>query len=360
MEVSMAERYEDQYRRDRGYRRDDRGFMERAGDEVRSWFGDEDAERRRQMDDRDRGYDRGSSGGSRGNERSFPGYYDRGSYYRPVDRDSLGDRGQAFSERDRGGSGERDYGNQGYGERGYGDRGYGERGSGGYGASGGREDWDRYGGSGSGGYGAGGYGSGGYGSGRVGSGAQPHRDYTDRSSYRSDGWRGLNYPASQVYGNRDMPEQRNYAGHGPRGYQRSDQRVNEDVCDRLCDAPDVDARNIEVSVSNGEVTLNGSVSDRDQKRRAEDLIEQVSGVREVRNNLRVARAGEWSGGETGQSTAAAPSGNVTGATTGGAGATGTSGTTGTAGAAGTAGEQPGNVIGVGGGAPDRASSAGRR
>ena len=29
---------------------DDRGFFDRAGDEVRSWFGDDDAERRREMD----------------------------------------------------------------------------------------------------------------------------------------------------------------------------------------------------------------------------------------------------------------------------------------------------------------------
>jgi len=38
--------------------RDERGFFERAGDEVRSWFGDEDAERRRQADMRqsDRDY----------------------------------------------------------------------------------------------------------------------------------------------------------------------------------------------------------------------------------------------------------------------------------------------------------------
>ena len=32
--------------------RDDRGFFERAGDEVRSWFGDEEAERRRERDQR--------------------------------------------------------------------------------------------------------------------------------------------------------------------------------------------------------------------------------------------------------------------------------------------------------------------
>lgn len=34
------------------YDRDDRGFFTRAGDEVRSWFGDEEAERRREIDQR--------------------------------------------------------------------------------------------------------------------------------------------------------------------------------------------------------------------------------------------------------------------------------------------------------------------
>lgn len=35
-----------------GYRYQDRGFLDRAGDEVRSWFGDEDAEQRRRFDQR--------------------------------------------------------------------------------------------------------------------------------------------------------------------------------------------------------------------------------------------------------------------------------------------------------------------
>ena len=35
---------------DRGGRRDERGFFERAGDEIASWFGDDDAERRRAED----------------------------------------------------------------------------------------------------------------------------------------------------------------------------------------------------------------------------------------------------------------------------------------------------------------------
>ena len=163
----------------------------------------------------------------------------------------------------------------------------------------------------------------------------------------------MNYPTSQTYGNRDqfsgshdMPwsrderNSRNFTGHGPRGYQRSDARINEDVCDCLCDSRDVDARNIDVSVANGEVTLNGSVSDRDQKRRAEDLIEHMSGVRDVHNNLKVNTGAEWSGSTSGQSSS--------------------SSATGAAGTSAVAGEQPGNVLGVGGGAPDRTSTAGRR
>ena len=47
----------------RSYGREDRGFWDRFGDEVRSWFGDDEAQRRRMMDDREdwseHGYMRG-------------------------------------------------------------------------------------------------------------------------------------------------------------------------------------------------------------------------------------------------------------------------------------------------------------
>lgn len=39
-------------RQPQGYDYQDRGFFDRAGDEVRSWFGDEEAERRRRQDER--------------------------------------------------------------------------------------------------------------------------------------------------------------------------------------------------------------------------------------------------------------------------------------------------------------------
>jgi osmotically-inducible protein OsmY len=78
-----------------------------------------------------------------------------------------------------------------------------------------------------------------------------------------------------------------YAGRGPRGYRRSDERIREDVNERLTDDWRVDASDIEVSVSNRIVTLTGRVNSREEKRRAEDIAEAVSGVTDVSNQLRV-------------------------------------------------------------------------
>lgn len=96
-----------------------------------------------------------------------------------------------------------------------------------------------------------------------------------------------------------------FSGRGPKGYQRSDDRVREDVCERLTQHPDIDASEIDVKVSNGEVTLTGSVDERHCKRMAEEVAEQCSGVREVHNQIRVQQhhtVGATSGSQSGQST----------------------------------------------------------
>jgi osmotically-inducible protein OsmY len=67
--------------------------------------------------------------------------------------------------------------------------------------------------------------------------------------------------------------------------------IRDDVCDWLTEAADVDA-SIEVQVAAGVVTLSGAVENRYAKRRAEDLAESVSGVREVQNNLRLRSSGD--------------------------------------------------------------------
>jgi hypothetical protein len=86
----------------------DRGFFERAGDEIASWFGDDDAERRRRQDaEREGG---GLSGRGRDDDRSYDrGYgrdYDRDRSYGPGRYQDWNDNRGAFA---RGGSSESDY-----------------------------------------------------------------------------------------------------------------------------------------------------------------------------------------------------------------------------------------------------------
>jgi osmotically-inducible protein OsmY len=85
-----------------------------------------------------------------------------------------------------------------------------------------------------------------------------------------------------------IEDRRRFAGRGPKNYQRSDERIREDVCVRLTDHPEIDASEIEVRVDGGEVTLSGEVDSRPVKRIAEDVAHSVAGVRDVHNQLRVA------------------------------------------------------------------------
>jgi hypothetical protein len=77
----------------------------------------------------------------------------------------------------------------------------------------------------------------------------------------------------------------------PKNYKRSDERIREDICDRLSVSAEVDPSEIEVSVSAGEVTLMGFVTDREMKFIAEDIADDVPGVHEIHNQLRVKRPG---------------------------------------------------------------------
>lgn len=78
-----------------------------------------------------------------------------------------------------------------------------------------------------------------------------------------------------------------HRGKGPKDYHRSDDRIREDVCDRLSDDTRVDASDINVQIQNNEVILSGTVNSKEEKRRAEDIVESVSGVRNVENRLKV-------------------------------------------------------------------------
>ncbi|WP_246085158.1 BON domain-containing protein [Rhizobium glycinendophyticum] len=136
----------------------------------------------------------------------------------------------------------------------------------------------------------------------YGGSAQYRGDGRDRyRNYGRDGDRSFFDKArdevSSWFGDSEANQRRetdDHRGKGPRGYRRSDARILEEVNDRLSDDPSLDASDIEVSVDSGEVTLTGQVTDRWEKRRAEDCADHVSGVTHVQNNLRVRLSGEGS------------------------------------------------------------------
>lgn len=103
--------------------------------------------------------------------------------------------------------------------------------------------------------------------------------YTGYGSYGSESYSG----GAGSYGQ----QRGQFSGRGPKGYQRSDERIREDVCERLTHHSDIDASEIEVKVSNAEVTLSGTVDERHAKRMAEEIAENVSGVKDVHNQVRV-------------------------------------------------------------------------
>lgn len=78
-----------------------------------------------------------------------------------------------------------------------------------------------------------------------------------------------------------------HRGRGPKGYQRSDELLKEIICEQLTEEPFIDARNIVVEVQNSEVTLRGTVENREQKYAAEDPVADVAGVTEIHNHLGV-------------------------------------------------------------------------
>jgi hypothetical protein len=190
---------------ERGDTYSDRGIFERFIDELRSWFGNEEAQRRRMADEREDGRTRGDWS-SRDWGRPREEWRGRSEEWRgrnewehePVDRDWSRRWGYVEGR-----------------EPGFGSRGYGM--------------WGR------------------------------ERDWASGP----------------------------YAGRGPRNYQRSDERIREDVCERLSQHSYLDPSDIEIVVDSGSVTLQGSVNDRWAKRTAEDIAEDVQGVKDVNNQLRV-------------------------------------------------------------------------
>ena len=97
-----------------------------------------------------------------------------------------------------------------------------------------------------------------------------------------------------------------FRGRGPKGYRRSDERIREDVCDRLTEDHALDASDIDLKVEAGEVTLEGTVDHRRFKWLAEEIASSCSGVVDVHNHLRVKRPQPQPAGDEVQRTAEGP------------------------------------------------------
>ncbi|HEY9790053.1 MAG TPA: BON domain-containing protein [Candidatus Obscuribacterales bacterium] len=265
-----------QYESWRRYGRE-RGFFDRASDEIRAWFGDEEAEHRRQMDQNmehirsegsGRSTGRGSSSMPEWQRRNYSGPSPRGSRLQERGRydDPLTGRSRRFFKREDGGM-------------------FGGR----------QRSWDRpleydeY---------------------TGGHSWEPGRhEYGEQSRFGGDrdmesgmpygrGYEGYGRSwgeeersgLGQSYGAREQ-SMFGHRGRGPRSYRRSDERISDDINEQLTMHPEVDASDIEVLVENGIITLRGSVDCRHGKRLAEDIAEDVYGVREVHNELRIEKNG---------------------------------------------------------------------
>lgn len=111
----------------------------------------------------------------------------------------------------------------------------------------------------------------------------------DRTGYRDDYGR-----YGERYGEeRSRFPERGHRGRGPKNYSRSDERIREDISERLWDADDVDASDVTVEVKDGEVTLRGNVERRGIKHRIEDIADGCGGVRDIHNEIRVQPRNEW-------------------------------------------------------------------
>jgi hypothetical protein len=105
---------------------------------------------------------------------------------------------------------------------------------------------------------------------------QGDRDLWNRTSHEGSSW-GRSDDRQRLEGP--------YRGKGPKGYTRSVDRIREDVCERLADDDKLDASNIAVRMEGNEVILEGTVETKRDKRRAEDLVDNIPGVTNVQNHL---------------------------------------------------------------------------
>jgi osmotically-inducible protein OsmY len=106
------------------------------------------------------------------------------------------------------------------------------------------------------------------------------------SGYMPEGQSGWSQPRSRSDRDLNQTDLR-HAGKGPKSYKRSDDRIKEDVCEALERHAGIDASEVDVVIKEGVATLSGTIESRQMKRMTEDCVENIRGVTDVRNELRI-------------------------------------------------------------------------
>ena len=118
------------------------------------------------------------------------------------------------------------------------------------------------------------------------------RDWWDKASDEVSSWFGDDSAERR----RRMDKiQGPHSGKGPKGYTRTDDKLKDEINEKLYHDSHVDASDVDVTVENGEATLTGTVENKMAKRRIEDIVESIAGVRDVENRLKVKSSSDNNG-----------------------------------------------------------------
>jgi hypothetical protein len=117
-------------------------------------------------------------------------------------------------------------------------------------------------------------------------------EYSDESavSYEQANRPAYRQGPGPRYGHYPVVRARNPYPQGPKGYQRSDERMQEDISERLMESHYIDCSDVSVEVRGGKVVLEGTVPVRNMKHAIEDLVDACPGVQDIDNRVRVAGA----------------------------------------------------------------------
>ena len=107
--------------------------------------------------------------------------------------------------------------------------------------------------------------------------------------WKRSGMRSNDYSSSPDHNHdhRNYSSIENFYGRGPKGYKRSDESIKEEACELLLWSSAVDASEMEVSINDGCLYLDGQVRSRFEKKEAQAIVENIEGISDVMNRLKV-------------------------------------------------------------------------